>query len=447
MSIREIFFAVLIILSGTLAEAGQKRALLWGGGCNDDVDFRTSANQLAGALRGNSSHWIVTNSVADKNADKGSALGSKATLLSFLDDAIANGRKDDEIFLAINAHGDGETDGVSNGWVLPDCTILRTSEPEVQRRFKQLKAKGLKLAIQDESCFSGGSIHSLGKDNCVISSQNFRNPSTGSPLSDSLSRLIKGNKGNVSVADVYKSYYQETTEKDSIFESDTPQISGIPEFAPDYGAKFPGMTGPDELKTSNTCQLFQNEPEVKKIATLLSQFKGAELIKNQFKLDLNEILTALKNGLNLKFIWDDMGAADNLPTTLADLSTLYKAADDLPIQRKALEDSLKRSLSQSLTEAEALSAVKNIPIPEEDEKKILQKLTSDEQNAYKLTKDKIFKLNDSAGRLGFFIDLAAHAVIRSANIYIKTNMNQFIKASLDDQNNSKEFQQCKDFVF
>jgi hypothetical protein len=215
--VKKLMTASLFLLIARSALGASGYALVWGGSCNwNDVDFK--APMVGEAQTLSSRGWNVTLGF-DKNPNeiepslligyRGTVQdGSKKTLFDFLDQVQSQAKKGQEVLIVVETHGSEETSKQAHEWVLPDCSRLSVDDKDLQDKLAQLQKKGIRIAVSDESCFSGNSVSHLQNYGCVLSNQG-NNESAGSAFANSVVFMNRGHPSDIPMTDVFREMLQD----------------------------------------------------------------------------------------------------------------------------------------------------------------------------------------------------------------------------------------------
>lgn len=188
--------------------APQNRAIFFGGNCeigrqrpdfvNDNMFTKTFADKSAkfakagwqirilfgteGTLRVNQD-WLDDSAPAESLKT-----GSFANLLQALDEALGM-PKGSQVLLYVMTHGSPERKEDMNGKMRGhsicvsegerDNLSVAMNDPDLVLRFKNLSEAGVKLAVVDESCFSGATVGYLSPYACVVAQQSANRSAWG----------------------------------------------------------------------------------------------------------------------------------------------------------------------------------------------------------------------------------------------------------------------------
>jgi hypothetical protein len=204
------------------------RAILFGGSCEEGSttnDFHDGFIQIATQLNGsgwdvrpsfagdsahcagtaadpcpsgvNVAEWSAA-SIAQAAGKDPSTVGraSRASLLASLDQAATDLKSGDELLLVIDTHGYGEQVQGQTYWDHGICIssdqpggkvanfdpatgqmnspnkegLMYLSDPDLQRKLKNLASLGVKMGFLDDSCYGGGSLPQLSTYGCTMAS-------------------------------------------------------------------------------------------------------------------------------------------------------------------------------------------------------------------------------------------------------------------------------------
>lgn len=176
-----IIALILALFGHVFSESGAaaNRAILWGGNCNEgrpgEEQLKTQMLQAQNdvkrvvSLAGYSSTLLHDSNPSDPNG------ASKEKLLESIDAYINSKPKaGDKLLLSFETHGSQHP---SHGICSNDGSYLEVAV--LKPRLEALKKAGVKIAVLDASCYSGGSVSTLGDVACVLSSSMADRPAIG----------------------------------------------------------------------------------------------------------------------------------------------------------------------------------------------------------------------------------------------------------------------------
>ncbi len=117
---------------------------------------------------------------------------STENFLSALDSAAAKLGPQDQLLIDIHTHGARRFANVAHSICMKDpknSDELYVDDKRLQAKLEQLKKKGVKIAILDQSCYSGGSIEPLRRFGCVLAATEPESTSIRSVFTEAMESL------------------------------------------------------------------------------------------------------------------------------------------------------------------------------------------------------------------------------------------------------------------
>jgi hypothetical protein len=116
---------------------------------------------------------------------------SKDNLISALKASADQLNPGDQLLIDVQTHGGHGNKNYSHTWCIKGAKYdgLHVDDADLQAALDSVKKKGVKIAILDQSCYSGGSIEPLKRFGCVISATEADSTNTQAPLTDAIDQL------------------------------------------------------------------------------------------------------------------------------------------------------------------------------------------------------------------------------------------------------------------
>jgi hypothetical protein len=134
-----------------------------------------------------------------------------------------------ELMISIATHGSPAIGGHAHGVCTSDGSILHMNDPELLKRLAHFKNSNVKLAVLDDSCFSGGAVKPLSAYGCVLSLQTSNRVGVQAELTRSVAEVATHTvvaPDQPSLQDVYQAVLEKNVNTGIL---NDPQITGFPE--------------------------------------------------------------------------------------------------------------------------------------------------------------------------------------------------------------------------
>lgn len=188
---RKLIFVSCLFAFSTLAIAQTKKAIIFGGNCNDK-DLGISAQELmtddmldnAKLLKKSNWETTVLHDTDSKIEKQGPA--GQDQLIGSLQDAAANLKNGDQLLLTIQTHGRAPKPGSPHSICMNDYLALSMKNLDFRKALISAKEKGIKIGILTDACYGGAMVKEFAGLGCILSTQNDLFTATGRPSKKSL---------------------------------------------------------------------------------------------------------------------------------------------------------------------------------------------------------------------------------------------------------------------
>lgn len=253
---------------------------------------------------------------------------NKENFISYLNIAARDLNAGDELLVYIDTHGGGTWPGHAHSLCLDSGgkDSLQINDPAFTSVLQNLKLKGIKIAIIDDSCYGGASVALLGEYACVLSGQSansegWGDTQAGSPIAQAISRLSYSTEAE-KTAKVFKGGTEYSFDELYLQSLATTYLR-FPQNQPQYSAQIPHSETAELLEDSfNSGKSIDGYKYTKPptfIGDLQSPEKRSSLNKYAKQIGIDVIRKlAPQNEVILASYLD----LDNFPARLPDFSIL-----------------------------------------------------------------------------------------------------------------------------